>query len=298
MSPTQTESGKAFEYALASAISKASGAQLIQNPACIDAKLYFQASDPAEQKNMEKAATKASSFLCSNDQNFGLAQSAIFQKDFAGQRGDVRDIIVTLSNNQQIGLSAKNNHEALKHSRLSNNIDFGKKWGNFSVSKNYWNMVAPTFQEMQNLGNSGTLFKNIKDKENRFYLPILIAFEDEFRSLCETHGSKFISSVFHYLIGNFDFYKVMYLRRQNAVQVQPFNLNGTLGWGQKWKLPSKIDSIRRGNRSRSTIIIAFEGGWQISFRLHNATSKVEPSLKFDINFVSMPPYATGNQMPI
>lgn len=41
MSPTQTESGKAFEYALASAISKASGAQLIQNPACIDAKLYF-----------------------------------------------------------------------------------------------------------------------------------------------------------------------------------------------------------------------------------------------------------------
>lgn len=298
MSPTQTESGKAFEYALASAISKASGAQLIQDPACTDAKLYFQASDPAEQKNMKKAATKASSFLCSNDPNFRLAQSAIFQKDFAGQRGDVRDIIVTLSNNQQIGLSAKNNHEALKHSRLSDKIDFGQKWSNCPVSDDYWNMVTPTFQEMRNLQSYNTLFRDISDKENKFYLPILIAFEDEFRSLCGIHGSKFISSVFHYLIGNFDFYKVMYLRRQKTVQVQPFNLNGTLGWGQKWKLPSKIDSIRRENRSRSTLIVAFEGGWQISFRLHNATSKVEPSLKFDINFVSMPPYATGNQMPI
>ena len=298
MSPTQTESGKAFEYALASAISKASGAQLIQDPACTDAKLYFQASDSAEQKNMKKAAAKASSFLCSNDPNFGLAQSAIFQKDFAGQRGDVRDIIVILSNNQQIGLSAKNNHEALKHSRLSDKIDFGQKWSNCPVSDDYWNMVTPTFQEMRNLQNNNTLFRDISDKENKFYLPILIAFEDEFRSLCGIHGSKFISSVFHYLIGNFDFYKVMYLRRQKTVQVQPFNLNGTLGWGQKWKLPSKIDSIRRENRSRSTLIVAFEGGWQISFRLHNATSKVEPSLKFDINFVSMPPYATGNQMPI
>jgi len=298
MSPTQTESGMAFEYALASAISKASGAQLIQNRACDDAKIYFQASDPAEQKNMKKAATKASSFLYNNDPNFELAQSAVFQKDFAGQRGDVRDIIVILSNSQQIGLSAKNNHEALKHSRLSNNIDFGQKWGNFPVSDDYWNMVTPTFQEMRNLQSYNTLFRDISDKENKFYLPILIAFEDEFRSLCGIHGSKFISSVFHYLIGNFDFYKVMYLRRQKTVQVQPFNLNGTLGWGQKWKLPSKIDSIRREDRSRSTLIVAFEGGWQISFRLHNATSKVEPSLKFDINFVSMPPYATGNQMPI
>lgn len=298
MSPTQTESGKAFEYALASAISNESGAQLIQDPACIEARLYFQASDSAEQKTMKKAATKASSFLCNNDSNFQLAQSAIFQKDFAGQRGDVRDIIVMLSNDKQIGLSAKNNHEALKHSRLSDSIDFGEKWGNCPVSADYWDMVRPTFQEMRNLKFSNEFFRNISDKENRFYLPILIAFEDEFKSLCEAYGAKFISSVFHYLIGNFDFYKVMYLRKQNIVQVQPFNLNGTLGWGQQWKLPTKINSIRRENRSRSTLIVSFEGGWQISFRLHNATSKVEPSLKFDINFVSMPPYATGNQIPI
>ncbi len=298
MSPTQTKSGKAFEYALASAISNESGAQLVGDRACIDARVYFYSSDPVEQKNMIEAAIKASTFLCNNDPNFVLAQSAIFQKDFAGQEGDVRDIIVILSNGKHVGLSAKNNHEALKHSRLSGSIDFGKKWGNCPVSTDYWNMVRPTFQEMQNLKLSNELFKNVSDKENRFYLPILIAFEDEFKSLCETFGAKFISSVFHYLIGNFDYYKVMHLRDQNTVQVQPFNLNGTLGWGQKWKLPTKIDSIRRESRSRNKLIVSFEEGWQISFRLHNASSKVEPSLKFDIKFVSMPPYATGHYIPI
>lgn len=29
-------------------------------------------------------------------------------------------------------------------------------------------------------------------------------------------------------------------------------------------------------------------GWQLSFRIHNASSKVEPSLKFDVQFIGMP----------
>ena len=29
-------------------------------------------------------------------------------------------------------------------------------------------------------------------------------------------------------------------------------------------------------------------GWQLSFRIHNASTKVEPSLKFDVQFIGMP----------
>ena len=29
-------------------------------------------------------------------------------------------------------------------------------------------------------------------------------------------------------------------------------------------------------------------GWQLSFRIHNAKTEVEPSLKFDIQFIGMP----------
>ncbi|WP_202975530.1 HaeIII family restriction endonuclease [[Ruminococcus] torques] len=31
-----------------------------------------------------------------------------------------------------------------------------------------------------------------------------------------------------------------------------------------------------------------DNGWQLSFRIHSASTKVEPSLKFDVQFISMP----------
>ncbi len=49
------------------------------------------------------------------------------QPDYRGKDGDVRDVINARTDDSwEIGFSAKNNHKALKHSRLSPNIDFGK----------------------------------------------------------------------------------------------------------------------------------------------------------------------------
>jgi hypothetical protein len=31
-----------------------------------------------------------------------------------------------------------------------------------------------------------------------------------------------------------------------------------------------------------------DGGWQFNFRIHNASTYVEPSLKFDIQIIGMP----------
>ena len=48
-------------------------------------------------------------------------------QDNRGEAGDVRDIIISrVLHKWEIGLSAKNNHSAVKHSRLSDTIDFGK----------------------------------------------------------------------------------------------------------------------------------------------------------------------------
>ena len=48
--------------------------------------------------------------------------------DREGQSGDVRDVLaIRSSQNWEIGISAKNNHRAVKQSRLSNNINFGEK---------------------------------------------------------------------------------------------------------------------------------------------------------------------------
>ena len=38
----------------------------------------------------------------------------------------------------------------------------------------------------------------------------------------------------------------------------------------------------------NTVELYMDGGWQFTFRIHNAATKVEPSLKFDVQIVGMP----------
>ena len=35
--------------------------------------------------------------------------------------------------------------------------------------------------------------------------------------------------------------------------------------------------------------MVLDAGWQLSFRIHNATSRIERSLKFDIQIIGQPP---------
>jgi len=40
--------------------------------------------------------------------------------------------------------------------------------------------------------------------------------------------------------------------------------------------------------SQTTLIVQFDEDWEMSFRIHNASSRIEPSLKFDIQLLTMP----------
>jgi hypothetical protein len=64
------------------------------------------------------------------------------QTDQAGKMGDVRDIVIERPGIEWvIGLSLKHNHSAVKHSRLSDSIDFGNQWFRIPCSKNYWSAL-------------------------------------------------------------------------------------------------------------------------------------------------------------
>jgi hypothetical protein len=99
-----------------------------------------------------------------------------------------------------------------------------------------------------------------------------------------------------YLIGNEDFYKV--IKGKKKVEIQAYNLSGTLNLPfenikpkariPKLKLASRLIEIVYQDNSTTTLLVSLNEGWQISFRIHNASSRVEPSLKFDINLVSAP----------
>ncbi len=53
-------------------------------------------------------------------------------------------------------------------------------------------------------------------------------------------------------------------------------------------LPSRIVSLEFKPDSTNTIELYMDGGWQFSFRIHNASTKVEPSLKFDVQILGIP----------
>ncbi len=293
MHQTQTQRGKAFEYAIALALGRELGAP-INHETAESAKVHYNECDGRDE--MDKAANEAVAFLIAYDRQFDGAVSIELQTSTSGQSGDVRDVLARLADGGSLGISAKTHHHAIKHPRLSGSIDFGKRWADYPVSNDYWKAVRPVFNRMEGMRRNGVLFKDVPDKEPSIYLPVLTAFQDEFERLCEAYGSRFISRVFRYLIGRQDFYKVV--QEQDAVIVRSFNLNGTLGWGRQWTIPERVDLVQRTPGAANKIHVSFAEGWQISFRLHNASSRVEPSLKFDVNFVGMPPYTTGNQIPL
>ena len=105
--------------------------------------------------------------------------------------------------------------------------------------------------------------------------------------------------MFEYLIGVRDYYKVMSHDKKLLTVIQTFNLHGTLNQPSKKiisaitvpkiSLPTELVAIRLKNNSKTTVEMYLNNGWQLNFRIHNASTKVEPSLKFDIKFVGMPP---------
>jgi hypothetical protein len=224
------------------------------------------------------------------------------QTDQSGAIGDVRDIIISEpASGWEIGISAKHGHEALKHPRLSQKIDFGKQWFGHPCTPQYFDEVKPLFDELNELRGQALLWREITDKEERFYIPILAAFRKELLRLDSANVDVVAPHMVQYLIGNKDFYKVTKLKNQAKIQI--YNFNGTLNQNHKKVAPKiKLDRLKLPNRiieleikrdasggaSETTLELVCNGGWQLSFRLHSASSKVEPSLKFDINLIGRP----------
>ncbi len=101
-----------------------------------------------------------------------------------------------------------------------------------------------------------------------------------------------------YLLGIRDFYKVVVIDKKKLTEFQPFNLRGDLNKDSnhtqatliilKADLPTEIISLLFKFNSKSTAELYLNNGWSISFRIHNASTLVETSIKFDIQFFGMP----------
>ena len=123
----------------------------------------------------------------------------------------------------------------------------------------------------------------------RFYWKVLDAFEAELLRLTAPgapRASEVTKSLITYIIGNHDFYKV--ISRPEQVEIQGFNLNGTLSVS-KTRYPEHVIGIDRLNGGRYSKTVRFNRGFTFNFRIHSASSRVEPSLKFAVSAISLPP---------
>lgn len=310
---SQTEVGKAFEYACVNAFYKRYERNQIvileDTPQMRTARRFFENMDYVKQSNLESAAKAAVRVIERLEPQLkysnGTPLILALQSDAKGIAGDVRDVLcIRRNNNWQIGLSCKHNHHAVKHSRLSGTIDFGKEWFGKPCSKQYFKEIVPLFTELSKMKDQSKLsgklilWNDIEDKFDRYYVPILQSFMDELKRIAKTYPKEIPTLLIRYLIGRYDFYKVITDDRHRTTRVEVINIAGTLNKNSEGheaivkvpalKLPSKFYHMGFKENSKNTIEVICDEGWAISMRLHNASKKVEPSLKFDVNLLSLP----------
>ncbi len=229
----------------------------------------------------------------------GSSQNEItlsLQKDKLGEIGDIRDILIYFDR-FCIGLSIKHNHDALKHSRLSKNLDFGEKWLGVGVSQNYKDTIKPLFERLENAKKEGMLWRDFPNKEQEIYAPLLQAFKKEVLRIDENKKNKVPQKMVEYLLGKYDFYKAILLEREQKTKLEAYHFNNTLNRSVKnkpkriiplSKLPTRMIYFDFKPKSFNTLELVLDEGWSFSLRIHNASSRVEPSLKFDIKLLSKP----------
>ncbi|MFA7019808.1 MAG: HaeIII family restriction endonuclease [Sphaerochaetaceae bacterium] len=285
---SQNDMGRAFEYSIAMTFQRYLPATIVNSLQMLKAKQCFETCSPSEQEKMVKASSEAVAFLVAHDDRLSEKGCLVsLQSDQMGTLGDVRDVIVHNSNiDQDLGISAKNRHWAVKHSRLSEHIDFGSEWFGIRCSAGYFHQVTPIFRELNSRRSHGEKWHDIPNKKQLYYMPILQAFQSEMQNLFNTKPQEVAKGLVKYLLGKYDYYKV--IKENGTVSIMSFNIDGTLKWGSKIPLPTSIINISQKPKSETTLFMYFDKGWQISFRIHNASTMVEPSLKFDINIVGLP----------
>ena len=246
--------------------------------------------------------------------------------DNAGTKGDVRDINLeiysepeSLDSITSIGISCKNNHEAVKHPRITEDPDFAKVWtnGQFSCSNSFIKNINEIFQKIDTYAKQYQRWADVEDKMDTIYYPIIKLFVEEIKRLGiadenstleeQANAKEFTQAFFEYMFGIQDFYKIIKEDHSRSTKVYPYNMHGLLMSSyngikntravQTITMPEEIVEVRIKPKSKTTIEIYFDQ-WIISMRLHNADSKIsKTSLKFDVQIKAQPRKVMGTILP-
>lgn len=306
MSAKSNDQGRAYEYAwiktLYTALAEMRKTRIVKNSSYSANERAWSMMDEDMQETFMISAGAAVDVVLELEPRMSEVENdeltLEFQKDGEGVKGDVRDIVIKREDiDWEVGLSIKHNYDAVKHSRLSYKLDFGNEWFGMPCGEEYWNAVSPIFDILKEEKENGTKWSDIENKGQKIYIPLLQAFMDEVKRANKKDGTM-PKKMIEYLIGVQDYYKVVSRDSKRITMVHSFNMHDTLNKPSKSKvsaisvpivkLPTRLVALELKPDSDNTVEMYLDNGWQFSFRIHNASTKVEPSLKFDVQFISMP----------
>ncbi|MBU0670565.1 HaeIII family restriction endonuclease [Patescibacteria group bacterium] len=327
--PNQTEHGKAFEFACLKGLENiiATSGQSVKchveiNETYKIANRFFDTLPSQKHKDVLLAASrKMATKLADLEPRLIYPVKSLrdiidleIQPDGKGIHGDVRDVLAlrillkSESAGWEIGISCKHNHRAVKHQRISPRIDIGKQWLNFPSDSDYFNEINPVFTLIDSLRKSGTQkWLEVKNKDTSIYKPLLESIRNQIERFNKSKGQVICGNFLAYLIGKNDFYKVV-LEGKKSVSIQGFNFNNTLNQPADnhqpkhrvsvLKLPTRIYKIEFKDNSNNTINVIMDEGWSISMRIHNASTKIENSLKLDVQLIGVPQTQYRETLPL
>lgn len=306
----QVKNGKAFEFSLAyqyysSLQLLGKNVELVESSALNIAREFYNSFSSEKKEEFDIAARQTIETMLKIEPGLQAQKNSSdklfisLQNDSEGAVGDVRDVIFRrVRPTWEIGFSAKNNNDAVKHSRLSRILDFGQEWLGCPCSQKYWDDILPIFSFLKEY--DGQTFNSLgNDKVTKVYVPLLTAFREELMRIYE-NNENIPEKLIRYLIGNYAFYKIIKDDSHNLVIVKAFNINNELnkninGAKSHYKIPQInlptriVEFDFKAGAEDNTLDMILDGGWEISFRIHNASSKIEQSLKFDIRLLGNPP---------
>lgn len=305
----QTQKGKAFEYACLNAIKgelehRGYSVLVDVGKAYVTAKSAYEHLSPDETKNYDDAAKTGAKMLFPLEPEFLHGSGALtlsLNTDSAGKSKDkdVRDVLCLRSeDNWEIGISCKHNHAALKHPRVTENLDFGSDWIGYPCSRDFISTARAIVDPLHEYREVGKNWDAVPDKWDTFYVPLLRAHLEEIIRLCAEHDDV-PAKLLTYFFGAKDFYKLISNENGKTTRLIAFNMSDTLSCPvgkfkpvahmPKIKLPTRLIEGRFKEGSKTTIQLTFDGGWVVEMRLHNKDkAATHTSLAWDVNLTGLP----------
>ena len=188
MTINSNNQGRAFEYitliTLKEEISKVRDVVIKEDSSFFATKRAWNQIDLTLQSDLKKASKAPIDIIFESEpmicEDSGDVLELLIQPDSQGEKGDVRDILLVRRDiSWEVGLSLKHNHSAVKHSRLAKDLDFGEKWFGIPCSEQYWKDIGPIFKYLEEEKSKRSKWRDLPDKENDVYVPLLNAFKDE-----------------------------------------------------------------------------------------------------------------------